>query len=79
MGAGWQSVHLRVDPAFAVDSDSWHSWHGTEEDPRRVAGFLGDRDFPFERPPPPRRRTRQPPAPPQDDGGEDADALAYQN
>jgi hypothetical protein len=37
---------LRVDPAFIVDSNRWHTWRQTEEDSRRHAGFLGNRDFP---------------------------------
>jgi hypothetical protein len=47
-------------------------------DPRRKAGFLSDRDYPFCPPPPPARpvaprRARQPspPAPPEDDAALD--------
>jgi hypothetical protein len=45
-------------PAYAIDSDTWRTWRETEKDLRRMAGFLGDMDFPFDHSPPPRRRTR---------------------
>jgi hypothetical protein len=41
---------LRHDPAFSVDSDLWHTWCEIEEDLRRKAGFLGDRDYSFDQP-----------------------------
>jgi hypothetical protein len=48
--------------------------------PRRRAGFMGDMDFPFDRPPAPRRRRRQALTPAQDDHDEDyIEALAYHN
>jgi hypothetical protein len=44
---------LRVDPAYTIDSDTWRTFREFEKDPRRRAGFLGDRNFPFDRPPAP--------------------------
>jgi hypothetical protein len=38
---------LRIDPAYAVDSDRWLTYSRIKTDPRRKAGFLGDRDYPF--------------------------------
>jgi hypothetical protein len=38
---------LRADPAYAIDSDRWHTWRQIETEKRGVAGFLGDRDYPF--------------------------------
>jgi hypothetical protein len=64
---GYLLPDLHIDPAYAIDSDTWRTWRETEKDLKRRAGFLGDRDFPFDNPPPPRRRTRQPLAPTQDD------------
>jgi hypothetical protein len=71
-----------ADPSFVVDSGLLHTWRETERHPRRKAGFVGDRDYPFDEPltpanplaPPRRTRQPAPPAPPQDDG-----ALAYYN
>ncbi|KAK1679789.1 hypothetical protein QYE76_040637 [Lolium multiflorum] len=72
---------LHADPAYAIDSNTWRTWRKTEKDPRRMAGFLGDIEFPFDYPPPPLQRTREPPTPPQDDEEEDNYnyALAYHN
>ena len=54
-------LDLRADPAYDIDSDNWHSYLEDERNPRRRAGFMGDRDFPFDRPPPPRPRRQQAP------------------
>lgn len=60
---------LREDPAYAVGSARWDCFRRVEKDKRRIAGFLGDRDFPFgvparsrrEPPPPPARRAMEAP------------------
>jgi hypothetical protein len=78
IGHRWKYLlpDLHADPTFIMNSDLWLTWHNTEKNLRRKAGFLGDQDYPFGPPPapaPPRRkRQRGPPARPQDD-----DALAY--
>ncbi|XP_047043982.1 probable auxin efflux carrier component 3b [Lolium rigidum] len=51
------SPDLHADPAYAIDSDTWCTWCETEKDLRRRAGFLVDRDFPFDHPPSPRHQT----------------------
>jgi hypothetical protein len=50
-GRRYLPLDLRDNPAFP-----WSQINDTHDArPRRKAGFLGDRDFLFERPPPPRR------------------------
>nr|XP_051229039.1 uncharacterized protein LOC127346821 [Lolium perenne] len=84
---------LRADQAYAIGSESWRTYLSTERDRRRRAGFMGDRDFPFDRPPPtcPRRQqapTRRDQASTRaqynddhdyDDNDDYIEALAYHN
>nr|XP_051205654.1 actin cytoskeleton-regulatory complex protein pan-1-like [Lolium perenne] len=78
---------LHSDPAYAIESDSWRTWLLSERGRRRRAGFMGDMDFPFDRPPAPHRRAQQAPTPAQyeddDDDVDDDDkyieALTYHN
>jgi hypothetical protein len=69
----------RTDPAYAIDSDSWRTYLVSEMDRRRRAGFMGDRDFSFNRPPPPRPRRQQASAPAQYDDNDYIEAMAYHN
>ncbi|KAK1601127.1 hypothetical protein QYE76_007888 [Lolium multiflorum] len=68
---------LRADPAYAIDSESWRTYLSTETDSRRRAGFMGDRDFPFDRPPPTRPRRQQAPPRAQYNGDDDHDNDEY--
>jgi hypothetical protein len=51
---------LHANPTFVVNSDLWLTWRDTKKNLRRKAGFLSDRDYPFDQPPTPACPTAPP-------------------